>query len=159
MAVLSGLGSVLAVRCSLVGLVVDLRAECMSELFRGAAAFLTQVVALSEVIAQVPVVTAGSDTDISFTSRSPHLHQRRRRVLTCSIPESRLRHRSGRSSGPCAGVSAARRCPGNGRHRTCRAGVLCGWCRPGLRALGAVPAPSGYTTSSHGRRSGGRRGV
>lgn len=56
MAVLSSLCSVLAVCCSLVGLVVDLRAECMGELFCGAAALLTQVVALSEVLAQVLVI-------------------------------------------------------------------------------------------------------
>ena len=53
MAVLPGLGPVLAVCCSLVGLVVDLSAECMCELFCGTAAFLTQIVALSEVLAQV----------------------------------------------------------------------------------------------------------
>lgn len=59
-AVLSSLCSVLAVCCSLVGLVVDLRAECMGELFCGAAALLTQVVALSEVLAQVLVIAVNS---------------------------------------------------------------------------------------------------
>lgn len=60
MAVLPGLGPVLAVCCSLVGLVVDLSAECMCELFCGTAAFLTQIVALSEVLAQVLIITVDS---------------------------------------------------------------------------------------------------
>lgn len=44
---------------SLVGLVVDLRAECVGELLRGAAAFLAQVVTLTEVLAQVLIVAVG----------------------------------------------------------------------------------------------------
>lgn len=59
-AVLSGLCSVLAVCCGLVGLVVYLGAECMGELFCGTAAFLTQIVTLSEVLAQVLVITVDS---------------------------------------------------------------------------------------------------
>lgn len=50
-AVLPGLCSVLAVRRRLVCLVVDLRAEGVGELFRGAASFLAQIVTLSEVLA------------------------------------------------------------------------------------------------------------
>lgn len=60
MAVLSSLCSVLAVCCSLVGFVVNLRAECMGELFHGTAAFLTQIVTLPEVLAQVLIITVGS---------------------------------------------------------------------------------------------------
>lgn len=56
MAVLSGLCSVLAVRRGFVGLVVDLGAECMGELFVGTAALLTQVVTLFEMLAQVRVI-------------------------------------------------------------------------------------------------------
>lgn len=59
LAVLSSLGPVLAVLRSLVGLVVDLGAECVGELFCGAAAFLTQVVTLPEVLAQVLIVAVG----------------------------------------------------------------------------------------------------
>lgn len=59
-AVLSSLCPVLAVCCSLVGLVVNLSAECMGELFCGTAAFLTKVVTLSEVLAQVLVITVDS---------------------------------------------------------------------------------------------------
>lgn len=58
--ILSSLRPVLAVRCSLVGLVVNLTAECMGELFCSTSAFLTQVVALSEVLAQVLVITVES---------------------------------------------------------------------------------------------------
>lgn len=60
MAVLSSLCPVLAVRCGLVGLVVDLRAECVGELFCGTAAFLTQIVTLSEVLTQVLIIAVGS---------------------------------------------------------------------------------------------------
>lgn len=60
LAVLSSLCSVLAVCCSLVGFVVNLSAECMGELFCGTAAFLTQIVALPEVLAQVLIITVGS---------------------------------------------------------------------------------------------------
>lgn len=59
LAVLSSLGPVLAVLRSLVGLVVDLGAECVGELFCGAAAFLTQVVTVPEVLAQVAIVAVG----------------------------------------------------------------------------------------------------
>ncbi len=59
-AVLSSLCSVLAVFCSLVGLVVDLSAECVGELFCGTAALLTQIVTLSEVLAQVRIITVDS---------------------------------------------------------------------------------------------------
>lgn len=59
LAVLSSLGPVLAVLSSLVGLVVDLGAECVGELFGGTAALLAQVVTLAEVLAQVPVVAVG----------------------------------------------------------------------------------------------------
>lgn len=59
LAVLSSLGPVLAVLRSLVGLVVDLSAECVGELFCGAAAFLTQVVTVPEVLAQVAIVAVG----------------------------------------------------------------------------------------------------
>lgn len=64
-AVLSGFGSVLAVFCSFVGLVVDLGTECMSELFCGAAALLTQIVTVSEVLAQVRVVAVDVDKDVN----------------------------------------------------------------------------------------------
>lgn len=60
LAVLPGLGPVLAVRCGLVSLVVDLSAEGVGELFGGAAAFLAQVVTLSEVLAQVLIIAVGS---------------------------------------------------------------------------------------------------
>lgn len=60
LAVLSGLCPVLAVFRSLVGLVVYLRAECVGELLCGAAAFLAQVVTLTEVLTQVLIVTVGS---------------------------------------------------------------------------------------------------
>ena len=59
MAVLPSLGPVLAVCCGLVGLVVDLSAECVCELFCGTAAFLTQIVTLSEVLTQVLIITVG----------------------------------------------------------------------------------------------------
>lgn len=75
---------------------------------------------------------------------------------TCSTPESRLRHRSGKSSDPYVGVSAAHRYQGNGHRRTCRAGGLCDWCHLGLHALCDVPAPYDYTTSVHGKRSAGK---
>lgn len=57
LAVLSGLGPVLAVLRSLVGLVVDLSAECVGELLCGTAAFLAQVMTLTEVLTQVLIVT------------------------------------------------------------------------------------------------------
>lgn len=60
MAVLSSLGPVLAVCRGLVGLVVDLSAECVGELLGGTAAFLAQVVAFSEVLAQVLIITVDS---------------------------------------------------------------------------------------------------
>lgn len=60
MAVLSSLRPVLAVRCGFVSLVVNLSAECMGELFCGTSAFLAQVVTLSEVLAQVLVITVES---------------------------------------------------------------------------------------------------
>lgn len=62
LAVLSSLGPVLAVLRSLVGLVVDLSAECVGELLGGTAAFLAQVVTLTEVLAQVLVVAVGRQT-------------------------------------------------------------------------------------------------
>lgn len=60
MAVLSSLCPVLAVCCSFVGLVVNLSAKCMGELFCGTSAFLAQVVTLSEVLTQVLVITVES---------------------------------------------------------------------------------------------------
>lgn len=57
MAVLSSLGPVLAVECSLVSLVVDLGSECVSELFSSAVAFLTQIVTLPEVLSEVLIIT------------------------------------------------------------------------------------------------------
>lgn len=57
MAVLSSLGPVLAVECSLVGLVVDLSSECVSELFSSAVAFLAQIVTLPEVLSEVLIIT------------------------------------------------------------------------------------------------------
>lgn len=57
MAVLSSLGPVLAVECSLVGLVVDLGSECVSELFSSAVAFLAQIVTLPEVLSEVLIIT------------------------------------------------------------------------------------------------------
>lgn len=56
MAVLPSLGPVLAVECSLVGFVVDLSPECMSELFSSTVAFLTQIVTLPEVLSEVPII-------------------------------------------------------------------------------------------------------
>lgn len=56
MAVLPSLGPVLAVECSLVGFVVDLSSECMSELFSSTVAFLTQIVTLPEVLSEVPII-------------------------------------------------------------------------------------------------------
>lgn len=72
LAVLSGLGPGLAVFCSLVGLVVDLCAECVGELFCGAAAFLTQVVTLPKVLAQVLIVTVARQKFKYKTSTSKH---------------------------------------------------------------------------------------
>lgn len=66
LAVLSSLCSVLAVRCGLVGLVVDLSAECMSELFCGTAAFLAKIVTISEVVAQVRIITVDSKNKIKY---------------------------------------------------------------------------------------------
>lgn len=57
MAVLSSLGPVLAVECSLVGLVVDLGSECVSELFSRAVAFIAQIVTLPEVLSEVLIIT------------------------------------------------------------------------------------------------------
>lgn len=80
-------------------------------------------------------------------------------IHTYSIPGNHLHHRSDRSSGPCAGVSAAHRCQGNDHHKTCKVGVLCDWYLPGHRALCDVPVPCGYTIYAHGRRSGRRKNV
>lgn len=77
MAVLPGLSPVLAVCCSLVGLVVDLSAECMGELFCGTAAFLTQIVALSEVLAQVLIITVDSKVKNSNTKKCLIIHQKK----------------------------------------------------------------------------------
>ena len=67
MAVLSSLGPVLAVCPGLVSFVVDLSAECMGELLGGTAAFLAQVVAFSEVLAQVLVITV--DTKLGLITK------------------------------------------------------------------------------------------
>lgn len=72
LAVLSGLGPVLAVLRSLVGLVVNLSAECVGELFSGAAAFLTQVVTLPEVLTQVLIVAVGQQKSEHKRSVSMH---------------------------------------------------------------------------------------
>lgn len=77
MAVLPGLSPVLAVCCSLVGLVVDLSAECMGELFCGTAAFLTQIVALSEVLAQVRIITVDSKVKNNNTKKIYFIIQRK----------------------------------------------------------------------------------
>lgn len=68
MAVLSSLSPVLAVLCCLVGLVVNFSAECMGELFGGTAAFLTQVVTIPEVFAQVLIIAVGSRVKIQNVS-------------------------------------------------------------------------------------------
>lgn len=57
LAVLAGLGSVFAVCCGLMSFVVDLCTKCMSELLCCTATFLTQIVAFSEVLTQVFVIT------------------------------------------------------------------------------------------------------
>lgn len=57
LAVLPRLSSILAMRCGLVGFVVDLRAEGVSKLFGGTPTFLAQIVTLPEVFAQILVVT------------------------------------------------------------------------------------------------------
>lgn len=57
MAVLAGLGTILAVRRRLVCLVVDFGAECVGELLCGTDALLTKIVTFSEVLAQVLVIT------------------------------------------------------------------------------------------------------
>lgn len=75
-------------------------------------------------------------------------------ICTYNIPENHLHHRSGRSSGPCASVWAARRCLGIGHRRICRVDVLCDWCRPDHHVLCDVPVPYGCTTYARRRRSG-----
>lgn len=77
--VLSSLGPVLAVLRSLVGLVVDLSAECVGELLCGTAAFLTQVVTLPEVLAQVPIVAVGRQK--SESTKRQHEHFQKKMLL------------------------------------------------------------------------------
>lgn len=72
MAVLSSLCPVLAVCCSLVSLVVDLSAEGVGELLCGTAALLAQVVAFSEVLAQVLVITVNSRVENTLKKQTSY---------------------------------------------------------------------------------------
>lgn len=102
----------------------------MGELFRGTSAFLAQVVALPEVLAQVLIITDGGSVknkmltggffgvkQISAYRPTAKMTNKERKqgtmhnccvfkmlLPTCNIPGNRLRHRNGRSSGPCASV-------------------------------------------------------